>query len=515
MGAGAIRPNRQTGARPLKAKILPGVLEKLQNISWALFLLALPVTSFPFFPGGLGGKTLVRPLSVYPLLALLVLATIPRLLRKPLPKTFLPLFAFILIALISSILPFAYGSEIFKGISMTSRILRNIVTLGIGTAIYLTVSLMIKSWDDLDASLRWLYAGFAAALAWGSLQAVYVIHYSPRYFKLLSRIQNYISTRKLFPTRISGLTYEPKWFAEQICFLLLPWLLGSVLMRRSAFKWRFRWITMEWILLAWCGLVLIFTYSRTGLFTLIILTFLVILLARPRARQKATNPEPKKPAGKRWMRLTQAILAVLVLGTVIIVASSQNRYFSRFWRYWTAEGPSNKTYLEYIAFNQRFVYWVTAFRIYEAYPILGVGLGNYAFYFDEMLPNQSWSRQPEIVRQITPVEGGDRLITPKNLFGRLLAETGLAGTAIFTGFVLAVLGCALYLWFSRSAVQKFWGVSGMLGMIVFAIVIFSFNSFAIPNMWVVFGMITAAAHLPPPPQAASGLAAPQDLSKDD
>jgi O-antigen ligase len=496
----------------VKARFLPGTLEKLQKISWALFLLALPVTSFPYFPGGIGGKTLVRPLSVYPLLALLILVTIPRLLRKSLPKTFLPLFAFIIIALISSILPFSYGTEGFKGISMTSRILRNIITLGIGATIYLTVSLIIKSWDDLDASLRWLYAGFTAALAWGSLQAVYVIHYSARYFKLLSSIQNYISTRKLFPTRISGLTYEPKWFAEQICFLMLPWLLGSVLMRHSSFKWRFRWITVEWILLAWSVLVLIFTYSRTGLFILIILTFLVILLARPRARQKTPRITIKQRVGKRWTRLTRAILAVLVLGTIIIVASSQNRYFSRFWRYWTEEGPANKTYLEYIAFNQRFVYWVTAFRIYQAYPILGVGLGNYAFYFDEMLPNESWSRQPEIVRQITPVEGGDRLITPKNLYGRLLAETGLVGTAVFTGFVLAVLGCAFYLWFSRSAPQKFWGVSGFLGMIVFAIVVFSFDSVAIPNMWVVFGLITAAAHLSPPPDAESGPAVSQDLS---
>jgi hypothetical protein len=38
----------------------------------------------------------------------------------------------------------------------------------------------------------------------------------------------------------------------------------------------------------------------------------------------------------------------------------------------------------------------------------------------------------------------------------------------------------------------------MLAMVVFAIVIFSFDSFAFPNMWVVFGLITSAAHLADP-----------------
>ena len=113
-----------------------------------------------------------------------------------------------------------------------------------------------------------------------------------------------------------------------------------------------------------------------------------------------------------------------------------------------------------------------------------------------MLPDQPYHRQPEIIRQITPVEGRNRLITPKNLFARLLAETGLLGTVTFTTFILAVIGCTLYLLFSDTIGFKFWGVSGLLGFIGFLVVIFSYDSFALPNMWVVFGMVTAAAHVP-------------------
>jgi hypothetical protein len=345
---------------------------------------------------------------------------------------------------------------------------------------------MPQNWQDLRASLRWLYLGFALAMSWGSLQALYVIHYSQAYFKLLSRLQAYISTRKLFATRISGPTYEPKWFAEQICFLLLPWLLASVISRRTIFPWRFRWITVEWILLLWAMGMVLFTFSRTGLFILIILTFLSILAARPHDQARS----------ERKRRLGLALFATLLITVLILIVGAQNRYFSRFWRYFSGDAPARKSYLDYIAFRQRFVYLETAFRIFDSYPLLGVGLGNYAFYFDEMLPDEPWFRNPEILRQITPLEGGNRLITPKNFYGRLLAETGLIGATLFTTFVLAVFGCALWLRLSPDVERRIWGLAGLFGMFVFAIAIFSFDSFALPNMWVVFGLITAAAHLP-------------------
>ncbi len=484
----------------------PPVLKKLYKttvaVAWALLFVALPVTSFPFFPGGLGGKTLVRPLAVYPLIILVVLITIPRLFSRPLPRTFLPLFAFIIVAFISSIAAFSLDIEALRGVSIESRFLRNIITLGIGSAFYLTISLLHQTREDLNFSLRWLYTGFTIALIWGTLQALYVIYFSPQYFDLISELQSLISTRRLFPTRISGMTYEPKWFAEQISFLLLPWLLGSIITKRSVFQWRFKWLTVEWILLAWSVVIVAFTFSRTGLFMLAALSFLAFLLYRSHSgdRSGSSSGRPAKKRGRRFLEAALITLAVLIF---TITIGAQNRYISRFWRYWTDDRPARKTYLEYIGFQQRFVYWQTALRTFEEFPVLGVGLGNYAYYFDEMLPNQTYNRQPEIVRQITPVEGRNRLITPKNLYARLLAETGLIGTVIFTTFIIAVLGCALFLWYSESPEQRFWGLSGILGLFVFLFVIFSYDSFALPNMWVIFGITTAAAHLSEPAQLKS------------
>jgi O-antigen ligase len=127
--------------------------------------------------------------------------------------------------------------------------------------------------------------------------------------------------------------------------------------------------------------------------------------------------------------------------------------------------------------------------------LFGVGLGNYAFYFDEELPDRPLVTQPEVLRLVVPEQGRNRLVTSKNFFLRVLAETGLAGAAAFLAFFVAVIGCALYLWSGEKQNHKFWGTAGLLGIISFLMVSFSFDSFAIPNLWVVFGLVTAATNI--------------------
>jgi hypothetical protein len=133
--------------------------QKFIRVLWALLFLTLPVTSFPVFPGGLGGKTLVRPLSLYPLILLILLISLPRLLKKPLPRTFLPFFAFVIAALISSTLAFSSELDALRDVTMFSRFARNMVTLGIGGAFFITIALIHDNWKDLNFSLKWLYIG--------------------------------------------------------------------------------------------------------------------------------------------------------------------------------------------------------------------------------------------------------------------------------------------------------------------------------------------------------------------
>ena len=82
--------------------MIPGklgpILRAIQRVAWVLLLLALPVTSFPYFPPAMGGEALVRPLSLYPLAVLIFLLVLPRLFSRPISKTILTLVPFVLVA---------------------------------------------------------------------------------------------------------------------------------------------------------------------------------------------------------------------------------------------------------------------------------------------------------------------------------------------------------------------------------------------------------------------------------
>ena len=476
---------------------LPGRLEKIifqvSRIAWILFLVSLPVTSFPYFPSDFGGGTLVQPLAIYPLIILVIFVTIPRGFSRALPKTLLSFLPFAITAVVSVLLALLVGIETAQGVSVTSRMIRALLTLGLGAAIFFTVSFVPQNPKDLRSSLRWLYVGFAIALLWGSLQAIYVLWYSDEYFHLINQLQQFISIRRLFPTRISGLTYEPNWFAEQIALLLLPFLLGAVTRGISVFRWRLRWITLEWVLLGWALIVLVFTYSRSGLAISMILLFLSVVLFIP---NRGTQKNGYKVS--RWRtglyRLGIAGFLVMISAAMIFIAGTKSNYFSRIWRYWT-EDTKTSSYLDYIAFSQRFIYWETGYNMYESHPAFGVGLGNYAFFFQENLPDRPYNSVPEILRIVTQSQRAGRLVTSKNLFVRLIAETGIVGLATFIAFLAAVLGCSFYMWLSDGKRKKSWGVAGLLGFTAVLLTSFSTDSFAVPNMWVVFGFATAAVQV--------------------
>ncbi len=478
--------------KAIKHPILGLLSYYIQKIAWILFLVFLPVTSFPYFPSELGGDSIVRPLSLFPLLVLLFLVTIPYLFNRTIPKTFLSLLPFILVATISSLFSLLQGINSTFGVSVADRLIRTLITLAVGGTIYLTVSVMDKTFVELRSTLRWIYVGFSLALFWGTIQAVYIIHYSQDYYQFVSSIQNFVSSRRLFENRVSGLTYEPNWFAEQIGILVLPWLFAAVLNNHSVFRWRWRWLSIEWLLLIWSVIILVFTFSRAGLLNLFALLILIFLFFRPTLRRALSQGTKKRNGVGR--RAVEALLVVTMIGSFVYLAGFNNEFFSRMWNYWSNRSKiSLEGYLDYIGFSARYIYNATAFRIYASHPVLGVGLGNYAFYFEDMMPERLLAETPEVLHLITLNTERYRLMTPKNLYLRILAETGLAGLATFSAFIIAILGCALYLYLSREPEERYWGTASLFALVSFLLNALTFDSFAIPNMWVVFGLITAAA----------------------
>jgi O-antigen ligase len=291
------------------------------------------------------------------------------------------------------------------------------------------------------------------------------------------------------------MTYEPNWFAEQIILLLLPYALAAVLNNYTVFNWRWRRLTIEWLLLIWAVLLLPFTFSRAGLMNLVIILFLGVALFRPRNTQNIRFL--KSLSGRPWIirRALEMVLVLILISVPIYVIGKKNPFFARVWGYWKDPQAGLQGYISYLGFDARLVYAQTAFNIYEAYPFLGVGLGNYAFYFEEMLPYRPIAEVPEILFMVTPEMGRNRLITSKNFMLRILAETGIMGTIAFGVFLLINLGYSLYLWLSPEKEWRYWGTASLCGLIGFGLSALTFDSFVIPNMWILFGLVTAATRL--------------------
>jgi len=492
----------------MKARLAP-VLQVVKKILWVFFLISLPFTNFRYFPGKLGGlKIQVKPLLIIPMVGLLLLV-IPGLWKRKLPRFFQPLLVFFMLALVSSILPLVSGYESkLAEVTLFSRFIRTMITLLMGMAIYFTVSLTPISKQDLDFSLKWLFGGLILALFWGTLQTIYVLDIIPGWYVLMSQLQSHITINVGSPDRVMGLTLEPSWFADQITALWLPWVLAGAVRNRTVFKHRWGWITVERFLLVWMLGVLIFTLSRAGLVVAAVVLACGFVFFRKRRNQQVQQSPRNKWSGRlsalylripRFIRIA-LISAILVtaIGLIVYTIGKDNKYINRMWLYWVnysslADAVGSKSlngFFRYVGFGPRFVYWETAFRIFQDYPIFGVGLGNYAFHFLDHFPAIQVGYVPELLRQLVP--DYVRVTTAKNYLGRLLAETGILGFGAYLTFLLTLIFGGGYLWLQKDQDRKFWGAAALLGVIAFLVDSFSYDSLAIPNPWVVFGLITAA-----------------------
>ena len=476
-------------------------LKFLTYILMAGLFLSLPVTNFPFFPASFGGNSAyVRPLLVYPLLGLVVLMTLPRLLSKALPRPIIIITLFFIWGLVVSIIPLLRGVESpWREISLLSREIRTIITLLLGVAVYFTVSLFPQTIVELRFSLKWVYAGLGLVLVWGTLQALYITDLIPGWYDVMAKMQRFVTIQKLNTTRVSGMTYEPSSLADQLIVIWLPWVLGASLEDYTVFKRRWKWITIERILFVWTAVILAFTLSRTGLILgvgVVGLGFLMKIFGP----QHKMGEEKKLSQEKSFLAQTflkyRLVLILLGFGGFLALfyfLGTQNKYISQMWEYFTvAENFEMRKYFNYIGFGSRMTYWETAWMIFLSNPVFGVGLGNFTLFFSKFIPYQQLTKTPQLLRHIVPNLGRNRIISVKHFLIRILAETGIVGGAIFIVFLLILTAGALYLWLSKNKEERFWGFASLLGIVAFLGDTFSFDSFAVPNPWILFGLITAA-----------------------
>ena len=462
---------------------------KISRIAWGVVLLCLPVTSFRYFPF-LGKETMVQPLAFYPL-AVLAVVLAWRLIKHDIrfkPNGSLALLGlFLVVALAATAWGWAYGPIPMHGQEFIGRALRAWVTLAGGMMLFACAMLMNQDEDDLRFTLKWLYVGLALSILWGAVQMVSYLTGFPERADL-NEIQQSFSIRKLLvKKRAAGFAYEPSWLANQIATIYLPWLLAALLSGYRIFKRRW----MEFLLLAGTSGLLICTFSRGGILMSVMAVVIVFLLTQwGRIRTWGgwyVRPFKHSQAANRMGGI--AIRAGILLAVTAVLAGallllSTNKYFAKIWQ---SQKDSLVEYAVDIYAGPRLAYATAGWEVFQEQPLTGVGLGATGLTLYDHIPDWAVTTVSEISRQLTP--NGWLYPNPKNLYIRLLAETGIAGFLIYLIYWLSILGSVIQLLTREEALAKFVGVAGLYLWFVLIFFNFTQDSLIDPNQWLGLGML--------------------------
>jgi hypothetical protein len=462
-------------------------IDTIARVFWAATLLTLPVTSFRYFPAGEG--TYVRPLAFYPLM-LLMLTMCVQLLRGraalPWAGAFTPLAAFLLVALAFSVLGIVLGPVPMRGQDAAARILRAWASVLMGVLFFAAASWMNRSESELRFSVRWLLAGFVLDVLWSGLQAsTFYLQAFPK--PLVTHWQRAFSLRELIRTnRISGFAYEPSWLSGQVSTLYLPWLFAALLTRERAT--RFRWLE-PCLLIAAVGLLLA-TYSRGGLLTAgvsVVLTF--VLVGQRQGRAGWSWFVSGFSRGRGWLWRVVLVVAACSLAAGALLFLGQKGYVARIWN---TRASSIEDFLIQNSAGARAAYLSASIAAYEEHPWTGVGLGASGLYIYSRLPDWALTTVPEIARQLSP--DSTLYPNPKNLYVRLLAETGLIGLTLFMAFQLSLLADALSA-LRHGRLWRYLGVAAVFTWIALLVYDVTQDSFATPNLWINLGILAGMSGL--------------------
>ncbi len=460
----------------------------IERFLWGAALFTLPVTSFRYFPF-LGDSTYVRPLSLYPIALLLLLLFLQLTNGKtsiPRASTLTPLLGFVLLALTATCIGVLLDPLPLRGQEYFGRVIRAWATLVIGLSFFIAAIWMNRNEDDLRFSIKWLLAGFVMDVLWSGVQGL--AFYTPLLKKVtVTHWQRLFSMRELVRTnRVSGMAYEPAWLAGQIATVYLPWLFASLLtrLRVTRFKW------LELALLGFAALLLLATFSRGGLLTAVgasALTFLFIGRTELRATWNwFISGFQRRSKGGVIPLLLRVGVIILIVGALISAGLflSQKGYITRLFN---SQAENLEDFIIENSAGARAAYTFAALGAYEESPITGVGLGASGFYIYSHLPDWALTTVPEIARQLSPE---NRLYpNPKNIYVRLLAETGLIGFFVFIAFLFSVLGDALRALQSKTTLARYLGIAGIFSWFAIALYNATQDSFATPNIWINFGIL--------------------------
>lgn len=471
--------------------------QRTLSLLWQMLLVVLPVSSFPLLSRIFGG-TSVAPLAFLPMAVILIFWWTPSFIKngRRLPYQVKPLIIFLLFGLISTLLANFHFVPTFRDIPWLRNSAEVLVTFAMGLGFYLVTIFMVNNPAKLRTALMWISIGGIALIAVSWIQYGTWLAFE-RYPDWMYRVQSVITANgRLYPARASGLAYEPSWLAHELNMVYIPIWFGLSLSGQSVFKKKlFNKIQFEKVFFLLAVATLFISFSRIGWITMIILAAYAIFRMTNSwingiYQKRNTQVSPVKQGLFRfgiWSALLFGLLAVLLLAGFIMTKIEPRmaglfdiqRFIDFGFLGWASK----------LSFAERIIYWMAAYNVFLMYPMLGAGFGIPGYYFPLTAPNFG-TRLPEINKVVL---SQNFIPNAKNLWVRLLSETGIIGFALFVSWVLIHWRNANEL--ERRSTDGLLKAMGLVGkLIVLAMVIegFSLDTFGLPYYWIGLGLISAS-----------------------
>ena len=477
-------------------------LQTSWKVSWVLILVFLPFTSFPLISKFTGG-TLVAPLSILPLLWL-VITWLPYyfIKVKTLPGELNSLIIFVLVALFSSGFAFFILMPYFKGHNIHREELEAIGTLGIGIAFLLTAVTRVQSRKQIFNSLVWINIGGIIFLLWSLVQTIMIVFNNGSLPPIIDSIQKAVSVANLRGSirtlRIYGLTLEPSWLAHSLNMLYLPIWLAASRFKVSAFRFRLGKLSVENFLLIFGIITMFLTYSRIGLisFLFILAWFIVEISSSISKRISAKRKRNNSNTVVTNKYLVTGVMIFVLISSFLILFYTLSLKDNRFRKLldidtYTSQSFSFMTIARKAAFAERVAFWDFGWKVFNEYPILGVGLGNVGQFSGKFLSAQAWTMDE--VRNL--LFYATIIPNTKSLWVRLLSETGLVGFSCFLTWLIVMWFTGRKLYKQKEPIFKMVGFAGQLVLLAYIVEGFSMDTFALPYVWISMGIMIAASSL--------------------
>jgi hypothetical protein len=465
-------------------------------------ILSLPFTSLPLLSRIMGGTEVAPPAIIF--IFILTIGWLPVYLLRggQVPGEMIPFLGFLVAAMIASAAGFFRLLPPYKGFTVLLAERDALITLAIGAATYLVISLWHRDLSQLRWTLRLVNLSGAIILVWSLAQLAVILLQGGQYPALMVRIHALLSVRNLdggtFRTRVGGFTFEPSWLAHQLNMVFLPYWLAATITGYTAMK-KVLHISVENVLLVAGIVIMFFSLSRIGLVAfLLTLSFgFYMLNARGihRLRDRFKNQlSAHRGYLDRWIQVPMILaLFAIYLGAIVVIIIALAHIDHRIARLLSVKTlPSDlMAFATQGDFIERVVYWSIGWNVFARNPFLGVGLGNSGFFFKQYLPITSY----RLVEIMALVNQSVVLPNIKSYWVRLLAETGLVGFSLFVAWQYVLWQAGAFLRTNRSLLLRTLGWMGSFAVIAFLAEGFSVDSFALPYLWLAMGILTAASSM--------------------